>query len=123
MSLTTVFAGTYIDRTQTKDKKVCCIKPKLSRFGQPTHVSVSGRAVTAFGLPIRNAGIYLMDESGEIRRTASSGFGIFQFQHVPSGGLYVIFISHGRYMFATPSYIIEVDKDRSDILFWGELIF
>jgi hypothetical protein len=93
------------------------------RGTMPSLVNVSGTARTAFNVPIPNARVFLMDETGEIRRTATSGFGYFRFTDVPTGDLYIIFIEHRRYMFATPSYLIEVYKDRSDIHFWGELIY
>lgn len=114
------FAG--IDAQRSDDRPV-----KLRRAGirgtTPALVNVSGTARTAFNVPIPNARVFLMDETGEIRRTATSGFGYFRFTDVPTGDLYIIFIEHRRYMFATPSYLIEVHKDRSDIHFWGELIF
>ena len=83
----------------------------------PTFATISGRVTTPTGLGLRNAIVVMTDPQG-IRGTATtSSFGVFTFNTVPTGMLYILSVSTKRYRFAAQS--ITVNGNLSNVDFVG----
>jgi uncharacterized delta-60 repeat protein len=59
---------------------------------EPAPVAVSGRAVTPDGMPIRGISVGLTSQAGETRWAITSTFGYYQFDGVPTGQTYTLFV-------------------------------
>src|SRR5436190_21081475 len=85
-------------------------------------VSISGRVKMPNGRPIKSAVIALKDpDTGDvIRSTYSSSFGFYRLDQIESGRLYVLSVSHKRYLFVFPAQLLEINEDRAGVDFTGE---
>lgn len=84
------------------------------------NVIVAGRVTDASGAYIPNSIVVLMDEENVLRYARTGTFGQFVFHDVVPNKTYVVSVAHRKYLFAFPAYVIEVQKDVTDILFVGE---
>lgn len=75
-------------------------------------VSISGRLLTAGGMPIRSASIVLSDLHGNVRYAVTSSLGWFTFDQVPANIVYKISISSKRYF--APEKVIFADQSVTD---------
>ncbi|MFN6964313.1 MAG: carboxypeptidase regulatory-like domain-containing protein [Pyrinomonadaceae bacterium] len=80
-------------------------------------VEVSGRVMTASGLPVYKAMLELNDLNGQIRTARSNGFGFYRFTEVPAGATYVVSVRHRGYTFLTSSRVISVNESIDDLDF------
>ena len=81
-------------------------------------VRVSGRVTTPDGRGLRNAVVTITDSDG-IRRTATtSSFGVYAFDEVAAGGIYVVGVAAKRYRFA--ARVIQVADTLADVDFVGQ---
>lgn len=80
-------------------------------------VSVSGRVTTAGGRGIRNASISMTDESGLTRVVRSGSFGYYKFENVSAGQTYIVSAKSKRLRFASPTVVITVLDNVSDLDF------
>lgn len=71
--------------------------------------SVRGRVTTSEGQPIAKARIVMLAASGETRTALSNSFGYYRFADVPAGEIYVISITHKRYLFA-PQVLTVIEQ-------------
>lgn len=58
----------------------------------PVPVTVGGRAATPAGAPIRGIRVGLTDQAGQTRWAITSNFGYYQFEGVPTGQTYTLFV-------------------------------
>lgn len=79
--------------------------------------TVAGRVVNASGNGIRGAVVMLANEQGMVRMAATSSFGYFRMDDVPTGATYIVTIGSKRYQFA-PQVITLVD-DLTELEFIG----
>lgn len=84
------------------------------------NVTISGRVLTAGGQGVRNTVLTLTDSSGMTRIARTSGFGYYRFEDVPSGEIYVLTISSKRFVFGSPTRVLNVQEALSDIDFIAE---
>lgn len=86
------------------------------------HVSVTGRVVMPNGRPIRGARIVLRNDNGQVVSTTySTTFGYYKIERIVAGEMYVLSVFHKRYLFAFGSQLMEINEDRADVNFIGEL--
>jgi hypothetical protein len=86
-------------------------------------VSIGGRILTVSGTGIRNVRITLTSASGETRYSISSAFGYYHFPDVPVGDTYILTASAKRFVFAIPTQVVTLFKEREDIDFTAENTF
>ena len=87
-----------------------------------TNVTITGKVKTPEGRPIKGAWIVLKDAdtNAVIRATLTSSFGFYRLEQIESGRLYVLSVTHRRYLFALPAQLMEINEDRSGVDFTGE---
>jgi len=71
-------------------------------------VSVSGR-ITNGKHGISGVRLVLTDDAGVSRSTLTNNFGIFRFEGVEAGRIYVVEVSSKRYAFDHPTRVLQVD--------------
>lgn len=62
--------------------------------------TISGRVTTPSGLGLRNSVVSIIDANNVRRTTATSSFGLYSFDNVPTGGSYTVTVASKRYRFA-----------------------
>lgn len=67
-----------------------------------SNASISGRVLTANGLPISNAVVTLDDQAGHVRTTVTGSFGTYGFDNVQTGITYLVNASAKRNRFPAP---------------------
>lgn len=77
-------------------------------------VSVSGRVLTAEGMPLKNATVVITNTNGDSRTALTSSFGYYRFDDVEVGHSYVVSVSSKRYQFepriiSVQEEILELD--------------
>lgn len=83
--------------------------------------SISGRVMTASGQGIRNAHVVITGNSlSEPLVTATGSFGYFTFNGLQTGQTYVVTINSQRYTFSTPSRVISLVDNVTDVDFVAE---
>jgi hypothetical protein len=83
-------------------------QPSFSPTAAP--VSISGRVVTAFGVPVNQARVVLHDGLTPIPRAVLTGpFGFFQFDDVAVGRIYVLSVSSKRSIVEPVSVFVQGD--------------
>lgn len=80
-------------------------------------VAISGRAMSSTGRGIRNVMIRLTDGEGHIRFASTSAFGYYRFNDVNAGETVIITAKGKRFEFATPSQVLNVNEDASNVNF------
>lgn len=80
-------------------------------------VTVSGKVLTAYGLPLRNATVSLIDPQNVRRISTTSSFGIYSFSNVRLAETYIISVASKRYRFAPR--IMQFTSSLSDLDFVG----
>lgn len=80
-------------------------------------VTVSGKVMTPQGSGIKQAIITLTDSRGNIKTATTSSFGNFQFDDVSVGETYVLSVRARSYTFQTPTQILTVNDNVSNINF------
>lgn len=100
-----------------------CTDTVFTQITTGVNVSVSGKIKTIDGRGIKGARIVLKDaDTNEVIRTAiSSPFGYYRLDEIEAGRLYVLSVSHKRYIFAFPAQLIELNENRTDLDFLGEM--
>jgi CSLREA domain-containing protein len=78
-------------------------------------VSVAGTVFDGGGNPVARAVIKLTNSAGEVRTTRTNQFGLFRFENVQSGEVYVAEVVHKKYTY-TPQ-IVSVTDDITDLNF------
>ena len=89
-------------------------------FMVPTaaQASISGRVMTADGIAIRNAEVTVTGNSLTTPlRVSTSSFGYFSFDGLQTGETYVVTVNSRRYTFQTPSQVISLIDNVSDLDF------
>ena len=88
----------------------------------PTSVTVSGRVKTPEGKPIKGASVILKDAdtNAVVRSTFSNSFGYYKLGQIETGRMYVLIITHRRFLFALPSQLLEINEERPGTDFTGE---
>ncbi|HLM00067.1 MAG TPA: carboxypeptidase-like regulatory domain-containing protein [Pyrinomonadaceae bacterium] len=96
------------------DINVNCFHPTV---GQTT---VYGRAVDQNGRGISNAQVTLLNADTQETMTAlTNGFGIFRFNNLQAGYVFVATIQHRRYTFKPNTQAFELLGDKDDLDFTG----
>ncbi len=80
-------------------------------------VSIGGR-VTVGKNGLARARVTLTDGSGETRSVQTGTFGIYRFDNVEAGGIYIVSVNHGRYIFAPQ--VVSVVEDLTELNFTDE---
>jgi hypothetical protein len=78
-------------------------------------VSVSGRVLTASGMPVRSMSVSITDLQGNTRHAFTSSLGWFTFDQLPGGRVYNISISSKRYH-APDRVVAGQDQIDTDII-------
>jgi len=89
-------------------------------FTVPTaaNASISGRVMTADGRPIRNAIVTVTGNSLPEPITFQTGsFGYFMFDGLATGETYVVTVGQGRYVFQTPTRVVTLTDNLTDLDF------
>ena len=81
------------------------------------NVTVSGRVSTSNGNGIRNVIVTLVSPNGNVITARTSSFGYFRFEEIAAGETYVISVNSKRYTFDTPSQILSVNEELTDVDF------
>ncbi|MBS1792684.1 MAG: carboxypeptidase regulatory-like domain-containing protein [Acidobacteria bacterium] len=91
-------------------------------FQVPTAAAaaVSGRVLTASGSGLPNVLVSLADGAGSVRAVRTNSFGYYRFDAVPTGETCVLAVRAKSYVFATPTRIIAVNDELTDIDFVAE---
>ena len=80
-----------------------------------THASISGRVMTGDGHGIRSARVVVTGNSLVSPVIATTGsFGYFTFEGLATGETYVVTVNSKRYMFSTPSRVINLVGNVND---------
>jgi hypothetical protein len=83
--------------------------------------SISGRIVTADGRPIHGANVVITGNTLEHPLTVTTGsFGWFSFDGLQTGETYVVTVNSRRYTFSTPSRVITLSDNVTDLDFTAE---
>jgi hypothetical protein len=83
--------------------------------------SISGRVTTADGIAIRNAEVTVTGNTLQTPlRVSTSSFGYFTFDGLQTGETYVVTVNSRRYIFQTPSQVISLTDNVSDLDFVAE---
>jgi hypothetical protein len=119
LSLKAVHADVPSNDKVSKNER---ISPVISQIFTFTAVTVSGRVKTPGGRPIKGATIVLKDSDTNevVRSTISNSFGYYRLDQIETGRLYVLAITHRRYLFVQPAQLIEINEDKSGIDFVGD---
>jgi uncharacterized delta-60 repeat protein len=84
---------------------------------EPTPVTVFGRTITPDGQPIRGIKIGLTNQVGETRWAITSTFGYYQFDDVPTGQTYSLFVwGSKRHTFDTRTFGLNEAIDNLDLI-------
>lgn len=83
------------------------------------NVSVSGRVLSGKSV-ISRAIVSLTDANGNTRTAATNSFGAYKFDTVPAGQIYVVSVSHKKYVFSPDSQVLNVSEDLSGIDFTAD---
>jgi uncharacterized delta-60 repeat protein len=80
---------------------------------QPTaaNATISGRILTAGGLPIGGVRVYLTDPYGNVTSTLSSSFGYYHFSNLPVGQVYILTPSSSKRTFTPSSLVVSLMDD------------
>ena len=81
------------------------------------NVSVSGRVVTPDGRGLRNAIVAITDSLGVRRTATTSSFGLYSFNNVLTGQMYVLGVTSKRYRFAAQT--LQINNTLTDVNFVG----
>lgn len=80
-------------------------------------VSVGGRVLAADGRGIYKARISLSDATGNTRTALTNSLGYFRFSNVQAGQIYIITTQHKGYRFVSPTQVLSVSEELSDVDF------
>lgn len=84
---------------------------------EPAPVSVSGQTTTPEGQPIRGITVGLTNPAGETRWAITSNFGYYQFEGVPTGQTYTLFVRGSkRHTFETRTFGLNDAIDNLDLI-------
>ena len=97
--------------------------PETYSITNTANVTITGRAKTPAGRPIKAAMITLRDADTNqlVRSTYTSLFGYYRLEQVETGRLYVLAVWHKRYLFVLPAHLLEINEDRNGVDFTGEV--
>ena len=84
--------------------------------------TITGKVLTAEGMPIRRAFVTLTGADGQTRTVPTGLMGDFRFKNVESGQTYIISVSAKNRTFAVPSIVVTVKDDVGGILFTSQPI-
>jgi len=82
-----------------------------------SNVSVSGRVTTPGGQGLRNAVVSIIDSSGVRRTATTSSFGLYSFDLVVSGQMYILTVSSKRYRFSPQ--MLQINNSLTNVDFPG----
>ena len=80
-------------------------------------VSISGRVINANGQGFSKVRVSLTDSNGSVQTVLTGAFGYYRFDDVQSGETYILGVRSKRFTFASPTQIISVSDDLSDVDF------
>lgn len=84
---------------------------------EPAPVAVSGQTTTPDGQPIRGITVGLTNQAGETRWALTSNFGYYQFEGVPTGQTYTLFVRGSkRHTFETRTFGLNDAIDNLDLI-------
>ena len=119
-----VSAAVPQDPDKNKKKAAPTARTRVTKttFGENGLATLSGRAITPGGKFIRNAAIILMEmESSSTQATVTGSMGFYQIRNIVPGKTYILMVFHSRYLFASPTQFIEINKDIPDVILIGEM--
>jgi hypothetical protein len=133
MSLLHFENGSYVDRTSSRDfstLEICSVINSFSPFViakapvGPTaaHVTVAGRVTSDEAQGINKAHVTLTDPNENTKTVLTGSFGYFQFENVTVGRTYILSVNAKRYIFTSPSQLINVNDYLDNINFVGHPI-
>lgn len=79
-------------------------------------VSISGRALTSYGVGIAKVRVVMTSGSGGTVAATTSSLGYFRFQNLMPGTTYTITVTHKGFQFPSPQSI-TIENNRSDLDF------
>lgn len=79
-------------------------------------VSISGKVVTASGLPIPQVRVYLIDPNGHARIKLSNSFGNYTFDEIEVGHTYLIGASSSRFEFTERALALNEEMTNLDLI-------
>lgn len=82
--------------------------------------SIRGRVLTAAGHGIRNVRLTLTAADGSQRTATTSAFGYYAFDGVETGRTYVIEVVSKKYSFTSPTRILTLQDQATDLDFTAE---
>ncbi len=115
----TFFARWYIEDAGAASGFSVTQAARFTVFGDAAaspFVSISGRVLTPDGLGIRNVTVTLTDSTGTARRVATSSFGVYSFENVPTGASLIVGVSSRRYRFAPQSVTASANIANLDLI-------
>lgn len=80
-------------------------------------VSISGRVVNSSQIGIGGALLTLTDDTGRAETVTTNPFGYYRFENVAAGRTYFLTVSHKQYSFSTPSRVLSVIDELTEIDF------
>jgi hypothetical protein len=80
-------------------------------------VSIGGRITDLDERGIRNVGVSLTGADGVTRFTRSGTFGLYNFEGVAVGEIYILTVSSNRYTFKNPTQVVNVTDSLSNLDF------
>ncbi|HUR97239.1 MAG TPA: Calx-beta domain-containing protein [Pyrinomonadaceae bacterium] len=83
-------------------------------------VSVGGRVTDAAGRGIANAIVTISDSDGMGRKTATGSFGLFAFEGIEIGRLYVLTVHSNRYQFDPDTQFVMIRDEVANINFTAQ---
>lgn len=109
--------GMIVGEGEAPVRRVSFCFESVSQASRPD-AFVAGRVTDAWGRPIRGADITLYDLiSGEVRTVFSNTFGYYRFTGLPAEDMYLINVSHGRYLFVSGSISFSLEQNITDLDF------
>jgi hypothetical protein len=83
-------------------------------------VLVEGRVTTADGRGIRNARVSIRGTDGVSRTVITGSFGYFRFTDVAAGDTYLLNVFAKQFIFSTPTQILTIVDNVTDLKFTAE---
>ncbi|HEY0461252.1 MAG TPA: carboxypeptidase-like regulatory domain-containing protein [Pyrinomonadaceae bacterium] len=85
------------------------------------HVSASGKVADAFGNPISRARVTIQNTSnGETQTVLTNTFGEYLFEDLPAGSLYIVSVSHKRYVFSQGTQFLNLNDAVESLNFTAD---
>lgn len=77
-------------------------------------VPIAGRVVSSTGKPVKDTIVYLTDDAGFVRRTATNTAGTYRFTDIEAGRTYILMVRNKSFRFAQPTKVINLTDAVED---------